>query len=244
MSEEMIYFIGDLHGGEANEMPFLNSTKFPEQKQMTRNDVLIQTGDFGMYWSYPDTKYFKREEHYLNWIAKRNYTFLFVDGNHENFNIINALPTKQLFGGLVHFDRRKCGCIYHLIRGEVYTINNKKCLAIGGATSNDKEHRTLDISYWEQETLNYKEQDKILQAIEDNPDIDMIISHTFPSFIIDEMLGNSIKKTCLVSIFLDEVYKLLKPKLWIGGHLHVNKDIQYENTRFICNYKNNPVKIA
>ena len=67
----------------------------------------------------------------------------------------------------------------------------------------------------------------------------MIISHTFPGFVIDAMKEDSHSKNCSVSRFLDEVYNLVQPKLWIGGHLHVNKEL-FCRTKFICHYKAPP----
>ena len=75
----MIYLTGDIHGNI--DLKKLNMRNFPKQKELAINDVLIILGDFGL-----NNKSIKKEKHYLDWLNSRNYTTLFVDGNHEEFN--------------------------------------------------------------------------------------------------------------------------------------------------------------
>ena len=46
-------------------------------------------------------------------------TTLFVDGNHENFALLNALPEKHWNGGRVHEVREH---VLYLMRGQVFTF--------------------------------------------------------------------------------------------------------------------------
>jgi predicted phosphodiesterase len=41
----MIYITGDTHG--SHDISKLNTTNFPQQKQLDKEDYLIITGDFG-----------------------------------------------------------------------------------------------------------------------------------------------------------------------------------------------------
>ncbi len=54
---------------------------------------------------------------------------LFIDGNHENFDMLYNLPIAEFGGGIVH---KVDDGIYHLIRGEVYNIDEKKFLYLVG----------------------------------------------------------------------------------------------------------------
>ena len=58
-----------------------SSRRFKAQKQMTRDDFVIVCGDFGGIWKDDE-----RERYWLNWLAQKPFTLLFVDGNHENFD--------------------------------------------------------------------------------------------------------------------------------------------------------------
>ena len=44
----MIYVTGDCHGDYRR----FNTAVFPEQKEMTKDDVVIILGDFGLVWDY------------------------------------------------------------------------------------------------------------------------------------------------------------------------------------------------
>ena len=92
----MIYITGDTHGDWMNR---LNVDDFPEQKEMTKNDYVIITGDFGI-WN--DTK---QERYNLDWLEDKPFTTLFVDGNHSNFDRLYAIPVSEWYGGKVHFIR-------------------------------------------------------------------------------------------------------------------------------------------
>lgn len=61
---------------------------------------MVICGDFGGIWNV-DTES-RHEQHWLEWLEAKNYTTLFVDGNHENFDRLNAYPVKEWNGGLVH----------------------------------------------------------------------------------------------------------------------------------------------
>lgn len=75
----MIFITGDCH----SDLTKFNTDNFPIQKKMTKNDYIIICGDFGCVWNYlVESAY---EKHWLDWLDKKNFTTLFVDGNHENF---------------------------------------------------------------------------------------------------------------------------------------------------------------
>lgn len=71
----MIYLIGDTHGHI--ELNKLSNKNFPEGKNLTKNDYVIILGDFGLLWKNDST--FK---YWLDFLNNKNYTILFIDGNH------------------------------------------------------------------------------------------------------------------------------------------------------------------
>lgn len=121
-----IYITGDCHASFHK----FNTDRFPEQKELTRDDVVIVCGDFGGIWC--DTS---DERHWLKWLNEKNFTTLFVDGNHENFDrLISEFEVVDYCGGKAHKIRDN---IYHLMRGYVFNICGKKIFAFGGASSHD-----------------------------------------------------------------------------------------------------------
>ena len=59
-----------------NEANLLNTKKWPEQKNLTKDDVLIQLGDFGFLWHKKNSKGEREDLYWQNWFAKKKYTLL------------------------------------------------------------------------------------------------------------------------------------------------------------------------
>lgn len=124
----MIFVTGDIHGDPER----LNTTNFPRQKEMGKDDYMIICGDFGLVWE--ENKEGRNERWWLNWLQDKSFTTLFVDGNHENFDRLNAYPVEDWHGGKVHFILEN---VIHLMRGEMFDLCGKKVFAFGGARSHD-----------------------------------------------------------------------------------------------------------
>ena len=105
----MIYVTGDCHGDYRR----FSTAIFPEQKEMGKDDYVIICGDFG-YWDES-----KEQRYWLKWLEDKPFTTLWVDGNHENFDLLNAYPEQEWHGGRVHVVRPH---VLHLMRGQVFDI--------------------------------------------------------------------------------------------------------------------------
>ena len=77
----MIWATGDCHGNFERFKP----EYFPEQAEMTKEDIVIICGDFGGVW-FGDS----RDDDDLDWLERLPFTLAFVDGNHENYDAIAA----------------------------------------------------------------------------------------------------------------------------------------------------------
>ena len=116
----MIYITGDIHGS-----PYRFSTReFPEGKEMTKDDVVIICGDFGLIWDLDENNV--EEKYWLNWLEEKLFTTIFVDGNHENFDRLYNYPVEKWNGGNVHKIRPS---VIHLMRGQVFQLCGKKFFA-------------------------------------------------------------------------------------------------------------------
>lgn len=112
----MIYITGDTH--IPIDIGKLSTKRFPEQKQMSDTDFLIICGDFGGVWCGDN-----EEKYWLKWLNAKNFTTLFIDGNHENFDMLKEYPEVDYCGGKAQKIKDK---IYHLMRGQIYNIDGKK----------------------------------------------------------------------------------------------------------------------
>ena len=128
----MIYVTGDIHG---NPSRLKKDNLAKVGIDIKADDYVIICGDFGLLWG---GKYQKEADWWLEWLNDKPFTTLFVDGNHENFDMLNALPVENWQGGKVHKVREN---VLHLMRGEIFTIEGKTFFCFGGATSTDKEDR-------------------------------------------------------------------------------------------------------
>jgi predicted phosphodiesterase len=221
----MIYIFGDTHRNI--DVKKINTKNFPEQKKMTKNDYIIIAGDFGLIWQN-DNEY----KWWKKWYDNKNFTTLFVDGNHENFEWLYEFPVIDKFGGKVG---KISDSIYHLKRGEVYEIDGKTIFTFGGADSIDKSQRVNRVDWWQEEMPNYLEMNYGLDNLEEvDFNVDYIITHSCPKSIMGYLKRHK-ERTPLENYF-EHIKGILKEKNinyeWYFGHYHEDKEID----KFICCY--------
>ena len=211
----MIYITGDTH--IPVDIQKISTKRFPQQKEMTKNDFLIICGDFGGVWDGSN-----EEKYWIKWLKCKNFTTLFIDGNHENFDILCNLPTLEFCGGIVH---KITDNIYHLIRGESYNIDEKTFFVLGGASSHDKQYRTEGKNWWKEELPSEQEYIHAKCNLEKNNLIfDYIITHSAPSSIQKKVAPTY--ETNKLTEFLEEVKNNVVCRKWFFGHYH--KDIEID----------------
>lgn len=212
----MVFVTGDTHYPIDSAKLFKNKHEFVRSR-LTRKDYLIVLGDFGLFWTLGSQKNLAAIEK----VQRLEYTLLFVDGNHENFDWLEKFPVIDKFGGKA----RCCGeNIFHLMRGEIYTIEDRQFFVCGGAASVDKQFRYPHISWWPQEDISGPEERKAIETLDNaNGRVDFILTHTCPESIILPMLGVPyIQDT--TSKFLETVKERLPSAPWYFGHWHTDKD--------------------
>ena len=232
----MIYDTGDIHA---------NQYKWVEQihPALSSGDILIVNGDFGIgfwngrYWS---------EETFFDWISEQEYTVLFVDGNHENFNKLNDYPVELWNGGRDHKIRHN---LIHLMRGEVYNIDGIidgiSVFAFGGGYSIDKYRRQENVSWWRQEMPSeeeYKNAEKNLQKVDYQ--VDYIITHTAPSesvYYLSVMQRLAVNKNVVeeqpLNTFLDHIRQQVTYKHWYFGHFPIDIELWRNQTAVLSSIR-------
>ncbi len=219
-----ILVTGDLHG--KGEIAKLNSKNFPVGKELTKEDYVIILGDFGLVWNNDD-----EDMYWRNWLNSRNWTTLVVDGNHENFDLINAYPVEQWNGGKIH---RIESSILHLMRGQVFTINGTKFMTMGGGFSIDKQWRVPGKSWWSQELPSLSEYKELIKNLKANSfEVDYVLTHTCPLDVFTFVVNNykELGDKQLERFFL-QLKDKLKFKHWYFGHFHMNKIIDDKHRCF------------
>ena len=241
----MIYITGDTH----SDFSRFTEENFPIQSEMTKDDYVIICGDFGGVWTSEEES--SREKDALDWLDNKSFTTLFVDGNHENYTRLYNYPIEEWKGGKVHKIRDS---VLHLMRGEIFDIDNKKIFAFGGAKSHDIQDgilnldeeekiynyrkrgayfRIRDFSWWDLELPTNQEMENGIENLEKvNYKVDYIISHCCPTSI--QALINSTYKRDILTDYLQQVSEKCTFKRWYFGHYH---DYRQVNAQFTLLYE-------
>lgn len=213
-----VYVTGDKHG----EVEMSRLFKKNRKVNLTEEDILIIAGDFGLLWSEPTSS---RERNYLDFLTNAKWTTIFVDGNHENHNILDNLPLVHKYENLLGQVNDK---IYHAKRGHIYNIQGHSIFTFGGALSIDKYRREENVSWWAREIPSEIEHNEAIENIKQfGREFDYVITHTAPSHICELIMNetnNSAKKFDPVPLMLDDFYNIIKFKKWYFGHWHINKE--------------------
>ena len=212
-----VFFTGDTH--IPIDISKLNTKNFPEQAELTKDDYLIILGDFGLIWNtIPD----KEEEYWTKWLDEKPFTTLWVDGNHEHHIRLSEYPTSEFLGGKVH---QISDSIYHLKRGEIFTINDEKFFVMGGANSIDKHRRIEGVSWWKEEIPSKEELAHGYKTIIDSElKVDYILSHCAPYSIESELFPDAQMND--LNSFLNVVHTVVEFKHWYCGHYHIDRKLR------------------
>ncbi len=206
----MIYVTGDTHGD-------INRFKDPAMKKIKSSDTLIVCGDFGFIWDGS-----RKERSVLKKLASKNFTIAFVDGCHENFELLESFPVTEWNGGKVHMVAPN---IVHLMRGQIYTIEGKQIFAFGGGHSQDYEFRREGDMWWERERPSHDEiREAIRNLAEYGNAVDFIITHEPPASLKD-CLNVDVLQRLEVHAFFEDIIKTCSYKKWFFGKCHIDKHI-------------------
>lgn len=236
----MIYVTGDCH---CNFERFITEI-FPEQKTMSKEDYVIICGDFGGVWDRVASG--KKENWRLDWLENRSFTTLFVDGNHENFDRLYSYPEENWMGGNIHRIRPS---VIHLMRGQVFLIDEKKIFSFGGARSHDisggilkledpeykrrkkeldegwKPYRINHVSWWAQEMPSKEEMDEGRKKLtEHGNSVDFVVTHCCSSSTQSILSGGMYMPDELTKYF-QKLKEMIQFKKWLFGHYHDNKNV-------------------
>ncbi|SHH19754.1 metallophosphoesterase family protein [Clostridium grantii] len=222
----MIFVTGDTHGLR-EDLVKLNTVNFPKSKELTKTDYVIICGDFGLVWN--DSK---GEKRWLQKLKDKKFTTLWIDGNHENFNLLEQYPVSEWKGGKVHFINDS---VIHLMRGQIYEIEGLKFFTFGGAQSVDKYHRKENISWWKEEMPSKEEYEEGLKNFEKHKwTVDYIITHDCCSNLKDILLYKNAKRNEL-NKFFDLIETKVNYKHWFFGHYHEERTFQDNKHTVIYN---------
>lgn len=206
----MVYVTGDLHGD-------ISRLKDPVYKKLKAGDVLIVCGDFGFIWNNS-----RQERQNLRKLQEKPFTIAFVDGCHENFDLLEEkYKTVRWRGGMAH---RIAPNIFHMMRGEIFTIDDMTFFAFGGGHSQDFEFREKQ-SWWQREQPTHAEIRRAIRNLNRyGAKVDYIITHEPPASLKD-CLGVDVQQRLEIHTFFEDIIKQCSYQKWFFGKCHMDRFI-------------------
>ncbi len=224
----MIYVTGDMHGEQGR----FDDSKL---KKLKRGDYLIVCGDFGFLWDNS-----VRERAFIKKLSKKKYTTLFIDGTHENFGLLNSYEVSKWCGGKVHLIGDK---VIHLMRGQIYHIEDQTVFTMGGGVSSDIDIR-FENNTWSSDEMPSR--DELVEGVDNlekfGGDVDLVITHEPPAKLKEFMLLKEKQPANITSVntYLEEMSSVCTFRKWYFGSLHIDKYISSTHIstfRYIYNSK-------
>lgn len=240
----MIYITGDTHGNFAR---FSKKSLIRQQVELTDRDFVIVCGDFGLCWARDKTF-----EYNCKLFSNKQYTVLWVSGNHENYDMIEEFPVELWHGGKVrHIVRNK---VILLERGQIFEIAGKTFFTFGGAASHDiqggildpadpmfikkkrmllasggqNHFRILHESWWSQELPTAIELQDGLRNLENvNYKVDYVITHCCSTSLQNKLCSGipDMYQPDILTDYFDDLEKKLQFNHWYFGHYHSDINI-------------------
>ena len=210
----MIYITGDTH----REIYRLHDI------EKNKDNMLIILGDAGINYYLDERDKLLKEQ-----LNSYNIKLFCVQGNYEERpENISTYKEVDMFGGKVFIEEEYPNLIFAK-NGELYDIDNKKILVIGGAYSVDKNYRIIyGYPWFKNEQLRKEEMNNILNKYK-GQHIDIVLSHTCPlKYEPTEVFMKGINQSDVdksMEKFLDKVEESIDYDKWYCAHYHTEKQI-------------------
>ena len=205
----MIYVTGDMHGDPER-------LSDPALRRLKKGDILLVCGDFGFVWDGSAA-----EQKLLRRISRQKYTMAFLDGRHENYDLLAAYPTETWHGGQAQILNER---LVHLMRGEIYELEGRTFFTFGGGESDDREFRIPGKSWWPEEMPTEAQMRHGLERLSAHHNrVDYILTHV-PARTAAARL-NPRSATDGVSLFLGGIEDTVQCREWFFGSLHRDRVI-------------------
>ena len=173
----MVFLTGDIHGNPYQLVEFCN------QHNLTKDDIIVIMGDAGFNFFLSD-----RDKRIKNKIKKVKPTFLCIHGNHEaRPTQISTYKSQIWHNGAVFYEEEYPNLLFAK-DGEIYDLEGKKCMAIGGAYSVDKYFRIINYILKNNIPIEQEFFNKALSLVNgDLIDDDKKIQNALTKFAIKEL---------------------------------------------------------
>ena len=203
----MVYVTGDMHGE-------IKCFKCRKLRKLKKGDTLIVCGDFGFVFNGS-----KKEARMLKWIGRRRYNVVFIEGVHDNLNLINEYKTEDWNGGMTH---SISGRLRHLCRGHIFNIDGFSLFAFGGG---EMPIMLESLSWSECLMPTAKEREAARERLSANGNkVDYVITHQCGRRLKNMLIMHE-GDVNVLDAFLDEVRENVRYKGWMFAGYHIDRVI-------------------
>lgn len=217
MGMSNILFVGDVHGNLA----YLMRAMIKASRLGIKN--VVQVGDFHIYSSQEQDKL---ERVQRNLCKQFGFPVIvhFIDGNHENFNLIDPHDDSPI--GIIP------EVLYYYPRGTTLKLEGVNIGFFGGAHTINQHLYVAGHSWFPDEIPNYGDIERALSNFTDNP-IDVLVTHDIPNFAekqvrYDPIPGEPIHYVSkqdeddsrVVRETIENIVDYVNPRIVIHGHWH------------------------
>lgn len=225
----MIYITGDTHGR------FERVERFCERFGTSREDILIILGDAGI--NFSGGWHDRRKKEFLESLP---ITIFAIHGNHEQRPYtIDTYKEKMWHGGMVFYEEEYPDLLFGK-DGEVFDLDGKQVIVMGGAYSVDKMVRLMyGYGWWPDEQPSEEIKKDVERKLgELGWKVDVVLSHTTPlkyepvEVFLKGIDQSEVDKS--TEEWLDGIEERLDYGKWYCGHYHTEKkidrvEIMFEN---------------
>ena len=230
----MIFITGDTHGN------FERVEAFCRCFQTSHDDILIILWDAGI--NFSGARYDNLKKRLLESLQ---ITIFAIHGNHEQRPYtIDSYKERLWHGGTVFYEEEYPSILFAK-DGEIFDLEGKQTVVIGGAYSIDKAIRiAYGWGWWEAEQPSDEIKKYVEQQLEKSAwQVDVVLSHTTPlkyepvEVFMSGVDQSSVDKS--TKVWLDGIEDRLEYKKWYCGHYHTEKkidklEIMFENFDEFC----------
>lgn len=227
----MIEYTGDIHGSFGRISSRVLTLR---HKGLEVADTIVVLGDVGanFYLDWRDREFKER----LNEIG---IDIFCIQGNHECRPHHVSSYHEDIFKEAKVLVEDEYPHLKFAIDGEIYNLDGRRSIVIGGAYSIDKQYRlTNNWPWWDDEQPSDEIKRKVENVLAENEwKIDQVLSHTCPYSFIPWSHIIAPQDPSLIDysteLWLDEIEKKLIYDRWLCGHYHI--DLKEGRLRFVFN---------
>lgn len=206
--------MGDVHG----DLAF--ASRMVRHAKTLGITKILQVGDFGIWDHLPQGAYFLNtlNDNSAASRAGEEVSWYFVDGNHENHDRLTEYADNSdgTIEGFVPIRER----IFHIPRGQRWVWDGVSFMGVGGAHSIDKAYRKEGHSWWPGETIKSYDLFRVKEAGQ----ADVLLTHDCPTNAPFKQRLKNDPDSHIHRQVMDEVGKMVRPKIWFHGHMHDHYD--------------------